>query len=470
VTPGARTPTCFGRGAALRALAALAAAALVAACAAAAARPRRAAAPVRPALAGAVHAATDASGAAARDLAAVLGVRHWSYPGFTRVSIELSRPVGYSVARLPADPAANLAERLYFDLDGVWIGRDFTEPIRIGDGLLRGVRLGQNTAKRTRVVIDLVRYGRHRVVALEGPDRVVIDVFRERTPADRDGSAGGVAAAVPRPGPRRPGQPAPPGPPLSSIAPAAPPARAGGAPVPIRFAELVRPVRTVVIDPGHGGKDPGAIGLGGLTEKDVTLALARRLRRLLEARGFRVVLTRDADDTLDLEERTAIAEGALGDVFVSIHCNAAESRRLHGIETYSLDATDERHGAHVAARENGVATRDVDVLQRTVAQLRVGEAAGPSAELAQLAHAQVIRRARERAWAVHDLGVKKGPFYVLFLATMPSILVETGFVTNPQDARRLGQDRYLDTVAEGLANGISAYRARVAPVVVEAAR
>jgi len=465
VTARARTHATNPRRAGARALGAIAAAVVAVACATPSPAPRRTPAPARPATAASVHAATDTSGAAARDLAAVLGVRHWSYPGFTRVSIELTRPVGYAVARLPADPAANLPERLYFDLEGVWIGRDFTEPIRIGDGLLQGVRLGQNTAKRTRVVIDLLRYGRHRVVALEGPDRVVIDVFRERTAATRDTASGGAARMPLRPATPRPGRdlarplPAP----RATEAPAA-------APIPVRFADLVRPVRTVVIDPGHGGKDPGAIGLGGLTEKEVTLALSRRLRRLLEARGFRVVLTRDSDQTLDLEERTAIAEGALGDVFVSIHCNAAESERLHGIETYSLDATDERHGAHVAARENGVSSSDVDVLQRTVAQLRVSEAAGPSAELAQLAHGHVIRRAHDREWAVHDLGVKKGPFYVLFLATMPSILVETGFVTNPQDARRLGQDRYLDTVAEGLVNGIVAYRARVAPVVVEASR
>jgi N-acetylmuramoyl-L-alanine amidase len=257
-------------------------------------------------------------------------------------------------------------------------------------------------------------------------------------------------------------------PPQPSRDAAAPAGKAERSPLPVRFAELVRPVRTVVIDPGHGGKDPGAIGLDGITEKDVTLALARRLRMRLEEQGFHVVLTRDGDETRDLEERTAIAEGALGDVFLSIHCNAAANERLHGVETYSLDGSDERHGAHVAARENGVPSRDVDVLQRTVAQLRVSEAAGPSAELAEIAHAHLLRRAHERQWAVHDLGVKRGPFYVLFLSTMPSILVETGFVTNPQDARRLGQTRYLDTVAEGLANGVAAYRARVAPVVVEA--
>ncbi|HVP30773.1 MAG TPA: N-acetylmuramoyl-L-alanine amidase [Myxococcota bacterium] len=437
----------------------------LAACAAPAPRRAPAAAAASPVV-GAVHPATDTSGAAERGLAAVLGVRHWSYPGFTRVAIELDRGVRYQVVRLPADPGASRPERLYLDLDGVWIGHDFTEPIRIGDGLLQGVRLGQNTSTRTRVVIDLLQYGRHRVVALERPDRVVIDVFgaREATDAARTGPPPVSARAVARSPVRGPARAVP------SAAPAPPPEPAQPPLIPIQFADVVRPVHTVVLDPGHGGKDPGAIGIGGLTEKDVTLFLAKRLRAKLVAQGFRVVLTREADETLDLEERTAIAEGALGDVFVSLHCNAAESPQLHGIETYSLDESDERHDAHVAARENGVPPAEVDVLQRTVAQLRVSEVAGPSADLASLAHHGLMARARERQWAVHDLGVKKGPFYVLFLATMPSILVETGFVTNPQDAKRLGQERYLDTLAEGLAAGIGAYRARVAPVVAKGSR
>lgn len=445
------------------ALAGLLLCALAAACATPAPPPRGGAASAE--RSGARHAATDTSGAAARDLAAVLGVRRWSYPAFTRISIELTRAVRYQVARLPADPAAKRPERLYFDLEGVWIGRDFTEPIPVGDGLLQGVRLGQNTPKRTRVVIDLVHFGHHRVVSLEAPARVVIDVFRDDVTASRDRAAAdlGTARAAGQAGGAS-------GAPVARPAREAPPREAMTTPVPIRFADLVRPVRTVVIDPGHGGKDPGAIGFGGLTEKDVTLGLSKQLRSRLEQRGFRVVLTREGDQTLDLEERTAIAEGALGDIFVSIHCNAAESERPHGIETYSLDSSDERHGAHVAARENGVPAAEVDVLQRAVAQLRVSEAAGPSAELAQLAHGHLIRRARERRWAVHDLGVKRGPFYVLFLATMPSILVETGFVTNPQDARRLSQERYLDSIAEGLADGITAYRTRVVPALVEAAR
>jgi N-acetylmuramoyl-L-alanine amidase len=380
-----------------------------------------------------------------KDVAEVRGVRHWSYPGFSRVWIELSRPAEPRVNHLPADSKAGRPERLYLDLEGVWVGRDHNEPIRVGDGLLEGVRLGQNTPTTTRVVIDLQRYERHRVLSLQGPDRVVIDVFGPAgaPPSSRAGRASPGVSESPRAEPARV-------PPQESVAPAKP----------LPFD--LRPVRTVVLDPGHGGRDPGAIGVGGTEEKDV--------RARLRERGFRVVMTRDDDRTLDLEERTAIAEGAGGDVFVSLHCNAAPRPGLHGIETYSLNESDEQHSVQVAARENGIALEEVDVLQRTVAQLRVSEASGPSWVLAELVHHQLVQGLRERYEGVNDLGVKKGPFYVLFLSSMPSILIEAGFLTHHDEAKRLHSRAYLARLAESVAEGLSLYRERGRPLIARSAR
>jgi N-acetylmuramoyl-L-alanine amidase len=343
---------------------------------------------------------------------------------------------------------------LYLDLDGVWIGREHSEPIRVGDGLLEGVRLGQNTPSTTRVVIDLQHYDRHRLLRLQGPDRVVIDVFGPPAgPAPSEGASHESAApSAVTPAERESALPQEP---LS-------PAR----PLPFEL----RPVRTVVLDPGHGGRDPGAIGVGGLEEKEVTLRLALELRKRLRERGFRVVMTRDEDRTLDLEERTALAEGAGGDVFVSLHCNAAPRPSLHGIETYSLNESDEQHSVQVAARENGIDEGEVDVLQRTVAQLRVSEASGPSWVLAELVHHQLVRGLRERYEAVNDLGVKKGPFYVLFLSSMPSILVETGFLTHRDEAKRLRSRAYIARLAESVAEGLSLYRERAHPLIARSTR
>jgi N-acetylmuramoyl-L-alanine amidase len=354
-------------------------------------------------------------------LGEVVAVRHWSYPDYTRVVVELTQPVRTAVRELPADRGAGRPARLYLDLAGVWVGRRFADGLPVGDGLLEGVRLGQNTLRTTRLVLDLERYDRHRLLELSHPDRVVIDVYGRR--AGRPG-----AQEPPRPG------------------------TAGRLPVDLRRVE------TIVIDAGHGGRDPGAIGVGGLREKDVTLRLARALGAKLAARGFRIVQTREGDRTISLEERTAIAESVGGDLFVSLHANAAPRRSVAGIETYYLDANHERHSLGVAARENGVPRSQIDALQRTVARLRVSEVSVHSRRAADSVHRQMLAGLAGRYGEVIDLGVKKGPFYVLFLSNMPAILVEAGFLTNRSEARRLRDLAYLDDLAQQISVGLAQYR------------
>lgn len=366
-------------------------------------------------------------------------VQHWSYPEFTRVAIELSRPVRTKVERLPPDPSADRPERLYLDLPRIWVGKHLGAPIPVGDGLLRGVRIDQFRSDTARVVIDLQRYDRHRVRTLTNPHRLLIDVYGKR---DRPG--------------------APTLPPVASSPPSQAPAAGTSSE---RLPARLRGVRTVVIDAGHGGADPGAIGTGGLREKDVTLAVALDLEKRLEARGFQVVMTRRRDETVSLEERTARAEGAGGDVFVSVHVNAAGRRSAHGIETYYLDRTHERHTLRVAARENGVPAQALDPLQRAVAGLRVSEVGSQSAALAQAVHGELIQGVRKAFGSVTNLGVKQGPFHVLFLSDSPSILVEVGFLTHREESRRLRTRWYRSVVAEHLARGLSAYRSQSAALL-----
>jgi N-acetylmuramoyl-L-alanine amidase len=367
------------------------------------------------------------------ELGAVLDVRHWSYPGYTRVVIELSRPAEVLAGEAPPDPATGAPARLYFDLPGIWVGHTREAPIPVGDGLLRRVRVGQNTSDTTRVVLDLESLERHRLLHLGGPDRIVIDVFGRRSPV-------GAARETP-----------------------VPPA--------VRPSMEFRVVRTIVLDAGHGGSDPGAIGAGRLREKDVTLQLARSLRRELLDRGFRVVLTRDRDRTLSLLERTAIAEGADGDLFVSLHANAARNRSAEGVEVYTLDENAERQTLRLAARENGVTPQDVDPLQRLLTKLRVSEASERSDLLADLVWTEIARGMGVRWPSVRGgRGRLRGPFYVLYLSDMPSILVEAGFVTHKGDARRLRDPRYLDDMAERIARGIERFRDRSGPVVAEGLR
>jgi N-acetylmuramoyl-L-alanine amidase len=370
----------------------------------------------------------------------VRSVRHWSYPSYTRVVIELSAAVEPRAQRLPADPSAGRPERLYFDLPGVWVGHDWDTPQPVGDGLLAAIRLGQFQSGAARAVIDLARYERHRVFALSGPDRIVVDVFGPRAPAPPPQAAAAPESAPPR----------------AAAAPALPPVSVGP-PRPAQRKLLV------VLDPGHGGEDPGTLGPRGLREKDITLAVARSARRRLESRGFDVLLTRDRDRTLSLEERTAIAEGASGDLFVSIHVNAAPRTRVRGIETYYLDANHERHALRVAARESGVEPGELDALQRALAGFKISEVGSRSALLAQSVHREVVGGVREAYGSVDDLGVKRGPFHVLFLSNVPAVLVEIGFLSNPVEARRLGTPLYRDLVAEQIARGLSRFRRDGAP-------
>jgi N-acetylmuramoyl-L-alanine amidase len=350
----------------------------------------------------------------------VKDVRTWSYPGYTRVVVELTRPARLSdagVVRLAPDRKAGRPERLYLDVEGVWVGRRYENGLDVGDGLLDGVRLGQNTLRDTRLVVDLARYDHHRLFTLPHPARIVLDVYGDR-PATHEDPSGRLPAEL-------------------------------------------RRVNTIVVDAGHGGRDPGATGVGGLREKDVNLSIAKRLAKNLEHRGFDVVMTRSDDRTVDLEERTAIAESSDGDVFISIHANASRRPKTRGFEIYTLDSNHERHSLDVAARENRVPASKLDALQRALAHLQVDEVASHSETLAGFVHDNVIAGKRAKARSLPDLGLKKGPFYVLFMSSMSSMLVETGFLTNKHDAELLRSAKYQREIAEAIAEGVDRYRQQI---------
>jgi len=218
----------------------------------------------------------------------------------------------------------------------------------------------------------------------------------------------------------------------------------------------------IVLDPGHGGSDPGAEGFA--VEKAVTLDIARQLATLLRERvQADVVLTRAADATLALAARTARANAEGADLFVSIHANASRSRRLHGVETYVLDNTTDHATMRLAAMENGL---DLITPRRDRADLRyilsdlvqVGKMEESAALATAVQHA-LVRHLAVRYRGIADLGVKRGPFYVLVGAYMPCVLVETSFLTHPAEGRRLAGREYRAAVAEGIYAGIARFLA-----------
>jgi len=247
----------------------------------------------------------------------------------------------------------------------------------------------------------------------------------------------------------------------AATAEAAPSPPAAPAPPPA-VAARPRGREKIVLDPGHGGSDPGAQGYA--VEKEVTLAIARNVAGLLRERlGADVVLTRGQDTTLPLAARTARANAEGADLFVSIHANASPSRRLHGIETYYLNNTNDRGSIRLAAMENGLdlithARRGADLRYILSDLVQVGKME-ESIALATAVQRGLVAHLSTRYPGVADLGVKRGPFYVLVGAYMPCVLVETSFLTHPAEGRRLATAPYRVAVAEGIYQGIDRFLA-----------
>jgi len=242
-----------------------------------------------------------------------------------------------------------------------------------------------------------------------------------------------------------------------------PTARSGAEPVDVESA--LRPRLKVVLDPGHGGSDPGATGYA--TEKFVTLAIAVRLGELIRQRlDADVVLTRTDDRTLELSDRTAIANAERADLFVSIHANASPREAASGIETYLLDDTSDRATLRLAAMENGTPVakpqKGETDLTYILSDLVQGGKGEESHALARAIQRGLVGHMRRRYTDVVDLGVKRGPFYVLVGAHMPCVLVETAFLTNPTEGRRLAEPAFQDEVAEGIYGGIAGFLADAA--------
>jgi N-acetylmuramoyl-L-alanine amidase len=228
-----------------------------------------------------------------------------------------------------------------------------------------------------------------------------------------------------------------------------------------------RPLK-IVLDPGHGGKDPGAQGEGGLLEKDVVLDIAKQLAgRLKEETGATVVLTRERDVFLTLEERTARANAEGADLFLSIHANASPREDLAGIETYYLNNTDDRATVRLAAMENGLKLigngrhAGADDLSYILSDLVQAGKLQDSVALSHALQRGLVSRLRDSHPDVGDLGVKQGPFYVLVGAYMPCVLVEVSFLTNPVEGKRLGTKAYREAIADGLSGGVKEYIATI---------
>lgn len=351
------------------------------------------------------------------------GIRHTSSQNYTRVTMELSNEVPYEIHFLKEEPGQQLPPRIYVDLRQTRLGMDSSQPILVEDRLLRQVRVGQFAPNVVRVVLDLRSVSSHRAFLLPDPYRLVVDI-----------QAGGNGTEVTAGEKRRPPPPLP-----------APKMAVAG-------------LRKIVLDPGHGGKDPGAMGIGGLAEKDIVLGIAKKLaNKLKREMGVQVVLTRQDDTFVPLEDRIAIANAEEADLFISLHTNASPNPGTRGIETYYLDNTSDEASILLAARENGASRRNISDLQFILSDLTQNSKLEDSITLAHRLQSSLVSRLEQRYGGVKNLGVKKALFYVLVGARMPSVLQELFFITNKKEARTLTQRAYQDAIVEGLYNGIKKY-------------
>jgi len=360
----------------------------------------------------------------------IRGLRHWSNPSYTRIVIDANQETSYRHRLLNRDPSINKPKRLYVDLDHSRLGENFEKIVPINDNLLSNVRAGQYTSESVRVVVDIKSFKTYKIFSLRNPFRIVIDVWGIATTA-------GPPAATGRDIHQGSGKISP-----SALA-----------------KQLALGVRKIVIDPGHGGRDYGAPGnYKGVHEKKIVLALAKKLAKKIRAElSCEVVLTRETDKYLTLEERTAIANTKNADLFISIHTNSARDRRAFGIETYFLNLATDDESIRVAAFENATSEKNISDLQTILTDLMQNAKINESSRLAAHVQGELFQYMKKSYSKIKNKGVKQAPFYVLLGAQMPAILIETSFISNPRECKRLTDIHYQDRLCDGIVKGIREY-------------
>jgi N-acetylmuramoyl-L-alanine amidase len=343
-------------------------------------------------------------------------VRFRSAADETRIVIELDHPAPYQVGRL------SKPDRLYIDFPKLRLAPDWERHrVNIDDERLKTIRIAQNDADLVRIVLDLKILGDFRIYTLANPYRVVIDLRGNITT-----SQNGTRPSPPVAAPKRSTRARPP---------------------------------TIVIDPGHGGKDPGAIGPGGLQEKTVVLRLAKELRSLLHRHlpKYRIMMTRDRDIFVPLGKRARLANQYHAHLFISIHANSSKRRRVNGIETWYLSFAANDRAKRTAERENQMSESELSDLEIILRDLRETDRINQSAVLASTMQTILVKHMASQYRGIQNRGVDGAPFVVLLHTAMPSVLVETAFISNPREERRLRSRTYLRTLAHGIFRGVRQY-------------
>ena len=368
----------------------------------------------------------------------VTGLRYWSNPNYTRIVIDASSETEYAHRLLKQDRSLKKPQRLYIDLKKARLARDTKRNIPINDNLLIDARAGQYEKDAVRVVVDIKSFRTYKIFPLKNPFRIVIDVR---------GDENNRKIASKNPGAVKYNGKIPPG----AIA-----------------RQFSLGVSRIVVDPGHGGRDYGATGYyKGVYEKNIVLQIGKRLAvKIRKELGCEVLMTRTTDKYLTLEERTAFANTKNADLFISIHTNAIRDKRAYGVETYFLNLATDEDAIRVAARENATSRKNISDLQTILTDLMQNAKINESSRLAVNVQDSVYYGLRKHYSKVKSKGVKQAPFYVLLGAQMPAVLVETSFISNPRECRRLTNLKYQERLCDGIIRGIKAYIKAINPTAL----
>jgi N-acetylmuramoyl-L-alanine amidase len=422
----------------------------------------------------------ESSGATA-DHATLANIERTVMASGVRITIELDREVRYLEQRL-SGPA-----RVFFDLQQVQTTPELKDKVlTYTSDVVNKIRVGRHPDSVVRVVLDLEDVAKYSVFTLYSPFRIVIDAERtaERAATVELPSLASRPLGIVSASPEMPRLLAYAAPPLAPLArairkadPRSAPALAAGtppppdkpAPMPVTPSanaaggfsiarQLGLSVSRIVIDPGHGGHDPGVLGKG-LNEAALVLDVALRLEKLLQKEhGVEVVLTRRTDVYLPLEERTEIANRQNADMFLSIHANASRNEDARGIETFYLSFASSPDAEAVAARENSASNREMHQLPDLIKAITLNNKLDESRDLANMVQDALVSNLRKSNKEIRSRGVKKAPFVVLIGAAMPSVLAEISFVSNKQELTLLKTPAYRQKIAESLFNAVSKYR------------
>lgn len=370
--------------------------------------------------------------------AEIVNLRYFTHPNFTRIVLDIGKLREYIPGELQ-QPGRIYLDVLQAKLNPILDGQSY--PVKTD--YLSQIVVFQKTPSTARVVIDVdfIKVRSYRAYHLFDPFRIVIDIY-------------------PRQAPDAPGTRTQPGQGTDIKTTASPPAKPAD-PLASGYSlarQLGLGVRTIVLDPGHGGSDPGCIGKSGLQEKAITLDVALALKKMLvEKAGLNVILARESDVTVPLENRTVIANQRRADLFISIHVNAHRDRKREGVETFFLNFSPDPSVVELAARENATSTKNIgqmnDIIQKIAQNSKVDE----SKDLAERIQKNLVQSLSAENPKIKSLRVTGAPFWVLIGSEMPSVLVEISHLSNSGEESRLKTARYRELAVQGIYNGIMEY-------------